>query len=226
MEVLKSIRPKADAVSGACTEEAYTIRMILEECHNLEKGSWVELFKGTDLRRTTIACVVFAFALFTGQALMNGYGPRFYTAVGLQKVRDSTMFNLTLQYAFDYQLIGVIFGVVASLIPMVIMDHAGRRPIVSLCWRSKLTYAAHLGRGGTSNLPDDSCWSWYITGAFTSLDPEHFALLSSVYYTIHCVLPGVMGCNTLSACRRNWKRVSEECCPEAEFGRLRERPWH
>ena len=93
VEVLKSIRPEAYAASGACTEEAYTTRMALEEYHNLDKGSWLELFKGTDLRRTTIACVVFAFAQFTGQAFMNGYGPRFYTAVGLHKVGETAVLD-------------------------------------------------------------------------------------------------------------------------------------
>ncbi|KAH9228659.1 hypothetical protein K456DRAFT_1753341 [Colletotrichum gloeosporioides 23] len=47
-----------------------------------EKGSWADLFRGTDLRRTTIALLPPFFSQATGQAFANVYGTIFYRSLG------------------------------------------------------------------------------------------------------------------------------------------------
>lgn len=59
--VLESVRPKRDVAAGLCVEEANAIEESIREEAELrksgtaEKLGWLDLFKGPNLRRTTIA---------------------------------------------------------------------------------------------------------------------------------------------------------------------------
>ncbi|KAJ3891589.1 hypothetical protein GG344DRAFT_47054, partial [Lentinula edodes] len=70
--VLESVRPKRDVAAGLCVEEANAIEESIREEAELrksgtaEKLGWLDLFKGPNLRRTTIATLVFAFQQLTG----------------------------------------------------------------------------------------------------------------------------------------------------------------
>jgi SP family sugar:H+ symporter-like MFS transporter len=117
VRVLIKVRPKEDGDNGACEAEVAAIDEALQ--HQVDKGPWLDLFRGTNARRTMIASVVFAFAQFTGQAFTSQYGPRFYTTVGLGSM------------AFTYSLINSAIGLLTCGIAMIAMDRVGRRPIVS-----------------------------------------------------------------------------------------------
>jgi SP family sugar:H+ symporter-like MFS transporter len=54
---LRVVRPKLELDSGACEAEIDAIENALQ--NHVDKGSWMELFQGTNLRRTSIATVVF-----------------------------------------------------------------------------------------------------------------------------------------------------------------------
>lgn len=62
---LERVRPSADVAAGHCKLEAEAIQ---EAIHgDINKGPWLDLFRGTNLRRTSIATVIFIFQQFTGQ---------------------------------------------------------------------------------------------------------------------------------------------------------------
>ncbi|KAF0328303.1 sugar transporter [Colletotrichum asianum] len=79
-----------------------------------EKGSWADLFRGTDLRRTTIALLPPFFSQATGQAFANVYGTIFYQSLG-----TINPFVLTI--------ISQCFGLIGSLSFMLLVDRVGRR---------------------------------------------------------------------------------------------------
>ncbi|MCJ1305333.1 hypothetical protein MMC08_008147 [Hypocenomyce scalaris] len=113
---LERVRPKEDADAGHCRAEADAIQEAID--NRIEKGPWVDLFRGTNLRRTGIASCVFIFQQFTGQGFVSQYSPRFYATVGLST------------YAFDYNIASAVVGWVGVLIGMFLVDALGRRTLL------------------------------------------------------------------------------------------------
>jgi hypothetical protein len=66
LAALKRLRPKADAEDGTCEAEIQTIRAALQE--HVHKGPWIDLFRGTNLRRTMLV-IVFYFYQQVSRAL-------------------------------------------------------------------------------------------------------------------------------------------------------------
>ncbi|CAI7603080.1 unnamed protein product [Penicillium viridicatum] len=80
-------------------------------------ASYMDCFKGTDLRRTEIACCVWAVQSLCGSGLM-GYSTVFYQRAGLA---DSQSFTMSLaQYAI---------GVVGTFCSWLFMTYFGRRTL-------------------------------------------------------------------------------------------------
>ena len=113
---LERVRPKEDGELGLCRAEAEAIQEAME--NKIEKGPWLDLFTGTNLRRTGIVCIVLAFQQFTGQGFVSQYSPRFYKSVGLGT------------YAFDYNIASATAGAVGCLMGMIISDTIGRRDLL------------------------------------------------------------------------------------------------
>lgn len=67
---LKRVRSAPDVAEGVCEAEVAAIEEALAAESNL-KLPWADLFKGTNRRRTEIACVVFFVTQFCGQAFMS-----------------------------------------------------------------------------------------------------------------------------------------------------------
>ncbi|RDL36187.1 Uncharacterized protein BP5553_06799 [Venustampulla echinocandica] len=116
VKTLEKVRPKADVDAGHCKEEVAAIQEAIN--NETDKGPWIDLFRGTNLRRTMIATVIFIFQQFTGQAFVSNYSPRFYNTVGLSK------------HAFDYNIGSAVLGWVGVLIGMFFIDLAGRRTVL------------------------------------------------------------------------------------------------
>jgi sugar porter (SP) family MFS transporter len=109
---LEKVRPQADVAAGHCREEADAIEEVMNK---KEKGPWLDLFRGTNLRRTEIAVVVFVLQQFTGQGFVSQYSPRFYKTVGLGA------------HAFEYNIASATVAWVGVLIGMCLFDTVGRR---------------------------------------------------------------------------------------------------
>lgn len=118
IKTLERVRPKADVAAGHCKAEAEAIR---EAMHNeIEKGPWLDLFRGTNLRRTSVATVIYIFQQFTGQAFVSNYSPRFYATVGLK------------EHAFDYNIGSATVGWLGVALGLPFIDMAGRRTVLMI----------------------------------------------------------------------------------------------
>lgn len=116
VKVLERVRTKGEVDSGRCREEADAIDEALR--NQTKKEPWRHLFRGVNLRRTNIACIVFILQQFTGQGFVSQYSPRFYSSVGLGAK------------AFQYTIGSATTGLAGTLVGMVLMDTMGRRPVL------------------------------------------------------------------------------------------------
>lgn len=83
-----------------------------------EGTSYWDCFKGTDLRRTEIVCLVWAIQTLCGASTITGYSTYFYERAGLD---TSNAFSLSLgQYAL---------GAVGTMLSWFLMSKFGRRPL-------------------------------------------------------------------------------------------------
>ncbi|EOD51590.1 putative sugar transporter protein [Neofusicoccum parvum UCRNP2] len=64
------------------TEEAKLLLESLEEAETATKGSWMDLVRGTNLRRTSIAVLAAFFSQFSGNSFSSSYGTVFLKQVG------------------------------------------------------------------------------------------------------------------------------------------------
>ena len=80
-------------------------------------ASWLDCFRGVNLRRTEIVCVVWAFQWLCGNPLMS-YSVVFYLRAGISEVNS---FNLNIIQNTTYMI--------GTVISWKLMDHFGRRSI-------------------------------------------------------------------------------------------------
>lgn len=102
---------------GAFTEEQIQaefaeLRFALE--HEPEKGRFIELFQGTNLRRTAIVAAVNFFMQATGQAFASQYSAIYVKSLG------------TIN-PFGFQLIVAAVNLITLATVLLISDHFGRR---------------------------------------------------------------------------------------------------
>jgi MFS transporter, SP family, general alpha glucoside:H+ symporter len=101
----------------------------LERAHT-EGASYLDCFRGVDLRRTEIVCVVWAIQVFCGASGLTGYSTYFYERAGLD---TSNAFSLSLaQYAI---------GALGTILSWFLMGYFGRR---TLYFYGQLVMAAVL----------------------------------------------------------------------------------
>jgi MFS transporter, SP family, sugar:H+ symporter len=66
----------------SAAEDARLIQESFEEHERIATGSWLDLFRGTNARRTAIACGVATFSMLSGNAFASLYGTIFLAEVG------------------------------------------------------------------------------------------------------------------------------------------------
>ncbi|GME66195.1 putative sugar transporter [Neofusicoccum parvum] len=66
----------------SAAEEAKLLLESLEEAETATKGSWMDLVRGTNLRRTSIAVLAAFFSQFSGNSFSSSYGTVFLKQVG------------------------------------------------------------------------------------------------------------------------------------------------
>ncbi|KAJ8079086.1 hypothetical protein AAF712_006464 [Marasmius tenuissimus] len=149
--VLEKVRPKEDVRAGLCTEEVDALEESIRqeskihESFDRQKLGWLDLFRGTNLRRTTIATMVFAFQQLTGQAFTSQYGTVFYIRAGLASM------------AFTYSLISTAVSIPVCFLGMVLLEVFGRRPVlVAGAFLQSLWLFLVAGIGGHSSITEAS----------------------------------------------------------------------
>ncbi|KAI5460119.1 putative sugar transporter [Mariannaea sp. PMI_226] len=110
---LRRLRPEADAADGHCDAEIQAIKESLQD--QVHKAPWLDLFRGTNLRRTLIVMAFYFFQQATGQAFVSTYQTVFYKENGYAS------------HAFDYPIITSVLGFVAVIPAMYLVDTVGRR---------------------------------------------------------------------------------------------------
>ncbi|KAI1324482.1 general substrate transporter [Xylariaceae sp. FL0255] len=116
LKSLDYVRPRADVASGRSHAELDDIQMALE--NKIGKAPWVDVFRGANLRRTTLVLLILLLQQLTGQGFVSQYSPRFYTSVGLGA------------HAFDYNIASATAGWVGCLLGMIASDIYGRRDLL------------------------------------------------------------------------------------------------
>nr|RBQ99280.1 hypothetical protein FVER53263_00101 [Fusarium verticillioides] len=106
-------------------EDMARMRVSLER--NVEGSGWRDLFKGHNLRRTSIAMIANFFALASGQAFANTYGTIF--------IKSLNVYN-----PYVFTIIIKVGGIVGALTFALLVDHVGRRffyhtlaPMAAIC---------------------------------------------------------------------------------------------
>lgn len=129
--------------SGATAAEIDAIDFSIEEAHAAHQGSWLDLFRGTYLRRSVIAALLFWFQETMGGQFVNSYGPTFFKDMGLGSM------------SFLYGFLANLAGFIGAGIVTLTTDRLGRRPLLifgmTLCVLFNFLIA---GLGGASN-PDE-----------------------------------------------------------------------
>ena len=108
-------RLRVDNSDHAIDEELVTIKLALEA--DGSGGRWRDLFRGPNLRRTLICCVLAPGGSASGSSFTSSYGPIFIA-------------TLNTISAYDFNLIGSIIGFLGNIVVMVYMDKFGRRPLI------------------------------------------------------------------------------------------------
>ncbi|CAG7916585.1 unnamed protein product [Penicillium olsonii] len=135
---LNRLRPKEDASNGKCEAELVEIRESLHEV--VHKAKWIELVRGSNLRRTLIVIVCYFFQQATGQAFVSTYQTKFYQQNGYA------------EHAYTYPLASSVLGIIAVAIAMCFIDKLGRRHTLFISYAFQALWMFVLaGLGGVSN---------------------------------------------------------------------------
>lgn len=94
------------------------IKLTLEEAGSQEMGSYLDCFKGTNLRRTMIAILVFLAEAMSGLGFISNYGSLMYQYLGISD-RESFLIQIGAQ----------ILSMSGATISFLVGDFFGRRPM-------------------------------------------------------------------------------------------------
>ncbi|CAK7206854.1 hypothetical protein SEUCBS139899_009660 [Sporothrix eucalyptigena] len=172
LAVLKSVRRKEDVDAGVCELEIAAMREDAAiQYQNKKKGPWMDLVKGTNLRRTNIAIGLMSLQQLTGVTFSSSYGPTFYKSEGLGNM------------AFAYAAINNGVSVVTALIGMVVLDMFGRRSItLHGCWTQGV-FLALIGALGSKAHPSTSETNGMVASFILYAAILHMSLGPSAYIT-------------------------------------------
>ncbi|CAH0058107.1 unnamed protein product [Clonostachys solani] len=94
------------------------IILTLEEAETQKSSSYLDCFKGTNLRRTLIAIMVFQSEPNSGLGFVGSYGALMYQYIGISDAKS-----------FQLQIGGQILSISGATIALLLSDFYGRRPM-------------------------------------------------------------------------------------------------
>ncbi|EKJ77446.1 hypothetical protein FPSE_02319 [Fusarium pseudograminearum CS3096] len=118
---LQRLRSKADLDEGRCDEEIRLIKETLRD--QVHKGPWLDLFSGSNLRRTALVFAFYFFQQATGQAFSSTYQTVFYKQEGYSSYQ-----------AFTYPIVTSVLGMIAVCPAMYMVDSLGRRKTLMISY--------------------------------------------------------------------------------------------
>lgn len=108
-------RLRVNATEASVSEEVTAVQLGLDI--EKDKGSYADLFRGNNRRRTAIIIGTNFFLQATGQAFASQYGTIFVRSLG------------TIN-PFDFSLMNSFIGTLCCLTAMILVDKLGRRPLM------------------------------------------------------------------------------------------------
>lgn len=108
--------------------------------------SYWDCFRGTDLRRTEIGCMVWAIQVLSGSP-MTGYAAYFFTRAGFASAR-----------AYDLSIAMYGVAIIAQMMSWVSMRYVGRRTLYT--WGTGVCAVVMLTGGIIGTLPESTSQSW------------------------------------------------------------------
>jgi MFS family permease len=94
------------------------IKLTLREAETQDSMSYLDCFKGTNLRRTMISVLVFLSEPMSGLGFISNYGALMYQYLGISDAKS-----------FQLQIGGQILSISGATIALLLSDFYGRRPM-------------------------------------------------------------------------------------------------
>lgn len=151
------------------------IKLTLEEAETQKNASYVECFRGTNLRRTLIAILVFLSEPMSGLGFVSNYGALMYQYLGISD-RQSFLIQIGAQ----------ILSMSGAIISFLISDMVGRRPMFLAGCIGLMTLLLCMGIAGTINTPTATLAA---VGFYTMYNFFYNAGVGSNVYTIAGEVP-------------------------------------
>lgn len=115
-------------------EELAILKSTIEQ--HTEEGTYADLFRGTNLKRTLIACGMNFFIQATGSPFTASYGTIFVKSIGALN-------------PFNFSIAASCGNTIACIIALLIVDRVGRRPLLMFGSVLMLTWLLTMASLGT-----------------------------------------------------------------------------
>ncbi|RXK37325.1 hypothetical protein M231_05391 [Tremella mesenterica] len=115
---LNRIRPAHDVANGNTEAEINAIDEAIQESNVKDRGTWLDIFRGTYLRRSLIAMFMFIVQQANGTQFIQSFGATFYISMGYGDM------------SFTYTSITSAAIIVALGCALYLYDKIGRRPVM------------------------------------------------------------------------------------------------
>ncbi|KAJ5661362.1 general substrate transporter [Penicillium longicatenatum] len=151
------------------------IKLTLDEAETQKNASYAECFRGTNLRRTLIAILVFLSEPMSGLGFVSNYGALMYQYLGIND-RQSFLIQIGAQ----------ILSMSGAIISFLISDMVGRRPMFLAGCIGLTTLLLCMGIAGSINT---SASTMAAVGFYTMYNFFYNAGVGSNVYTIAGEVP-------------------------------------
>ncbi|KAJ5876013.1 general substrate transporter [Penicillium soppii] len=151
------------------------IKLTLDEAETQKNASYAECFRGTNLRRTLIAILVFLSEPMSGLGFVSNYGALMYQYLGISD-RQSFLIQIGAQ----------ILSMSGAIISFLICDLVGRRPMFLAGCIGLTTLLLCMGIAGSINT---SAATMAAVGFYTMYNFFYNAGVGSNVYTIAGEVP-------------------------------------
>ncbi|KAH7345836.1 putative sugar transporter [Pyrenochaeta sp. MPI-SDFR-AT-0127] len=107
--------------------------------NEVEKGKFIEIFKGLNLKRTMLVVAINFFQQATGQAFASQYGTIYVKSLGTVN-------------AFDFNLVLAAINITSICITLLVADRVGRRPMLLIGSAVQTVALIAMGGLGTQSI--------------------------------------------------------------------------
>lgn len=154
--------------------------MLMKKTNEVEKylsagNNYIDCFKGVNLRRTEIACMVWMTQTLCGSP-MTGYATYFYVQAGFDAER-----------AFDLSLGMYGMAIIGGMISWFLLPSVGRRTLY--LWGTGLIFIILLAAGAVGTRPDSDWVSWTLGSLVILMTFVYDTTIGPVCYSLVAEIP-------------------------------------